>query len=151
MGVKRSWRDYVSWGLIILGAFVLLWATAIDSAPGNTDQAARRIEKSISRRMAKLDSYMQKALEGDLSEWMELDNLPSDMVVYRYVDNALQSWAHTFIVLNDDVQSRMLFQRLTDPNNNFSSPFSGLDDQTTFLNIGQSWYLVRMVAKGNAR
>jgi len=151
MGLKRNWRDYVSWGLILLGAFVLLWATAIDSSPGNTDQAARRMEKSVSRRMARLDSYMQKALEGDLSEWMELDNLPSDMVVYRYVDNALQSWAHTFIVLNDDVQSRMLFQRLTDPNNNFASPFSGLDDQTTFLNIGQSWYLVRMVAQGECK
>ena len=145
-GKKNSWRDFLSWGLTLLGAFVLVWATMIDSSSGNTEQAARRIERVVSRRMARLDGYMQKALEGDLTEWIDLDGLPSDMVVYRYVDNALQSWDHTFIVLNDDVQSRILFQRLTDPNNNFSSPFSGLDEQASFMNIGQSWYLVKMMA-----
>ena len=145
-GKKKGWRDFVSWGLTLLGAFVLVWATMIDSSSGNTEQAARRIERVVSRRMARLDGYMQKALEGDLTEWIDLDGLPSDMVVYRYVDNALQSWDHTFIVLNDDVQSRILFQRLTDPNNNFSSPFSGLDEQASFMNIGQSWYLVKMIA-----
>ena len=147
MGGKRyGWRDYLSWGLLLLSFSVLLWATAFDSSPGNTDQAARRVEKAVDRRMNKLDGYILKALQGDWTEWMELDNLPSDMVVYRYVDNTLQSWAHTFIVLNDDVQSRMIFQRLTDPNNNFASPFSDLSERTTFLNIGQSWYLVRMVS-----
>ena len=144
-GKKYGWRDYVSWGLLLLAAAVLLRATAFGSSPGNTDQAAARVEKVLDRRMNKLDGFILKALEGDWTEWMELDNLPSDMVVYRYVDNALQSWAHTFIVLNDDVQSRMLFQRLTDPNNNFASPFSDLSSQATFLNIGQSWYLVKMV------
>ena len=144
-GKKYGWRDYLSWGLLLLSAFVLLWATAFDSLPGNTDQAAGRVGKVVARRMARLDGYMQKALEGDWTGWMELDNLPEDMVVYRYVNNSLQSWDHTFIVLNDDVQSRMLFQRLTDPNNNFASPFSDLTDRPTFLNIGQSWYLVKMV------
>ncbi len=144
-GKEYGWRDYVSWGLLLLSAFVLLRATAFGSSPGNTDQAAGRVEKVLDRRMNRLDGYILKALEGDWTEWMDLDNLPSDMVVYRYVDNVLQSWDHTFIVLNDDVQSRMLFQRLTDPSNNFASPFSDLTDQATFLNIGQSWYLVKMV------
>ena len=145
-GKKYGWRDYLSWGLLLLSVSVLLWATAFDSSPGNTDQAAKRVEKTVDRRMNRLDSYILKALQGDWTEWMDLDNLPSDMVVYRYVDNTLQSWAHTFIVLNDGVQSRMLFQRLTDPNNNLTSPFSDLSSTTTFMNIGQSWYLVKMVA-----
>ena len=145
VGKKYGWRDYVSWGLLVLSAFVLLRATALDSSPGNTDQAASRVEKVVARRMARLDGYIRKAMEGDWAGWMELDNLPEDMVIYRYVDNTLQSWDHTFIVLNDDVQSRMLFQRLTDPNNNFSSPFSDLTDRPAFMNIGQSWYLVKMV------
>ena len=146
MSKKRyGWRDYLSWGLMLLSVFLLLWATAFDSSPGNTDQAARRVEKAVDRRMNKLDMYILRALEGDWTQWMELENLPSDMVVYRYVNNTLQSWDHTFIVLNDDVQSRMLFQRLTDPSNNFASPFSDLSDRTTFLNLGQSWYLVKMV------
>ena len=152
MGEKRfGWRDYLSWGLLLLSAFILLWATAIDSSPGNTEQAARRVEKVLSRRMARLDGYMQKALDGDWTGWMELDNLPSDMVVYRYVDNVLQSWDHTFIVLNDDVQSRMLFQRLTDPNNNLASPFSDLTEETSFLNIGQGWYLVKMAVRNECK
>ena len=150
-GKGYNWRDRLSWGLMLLGAFLLFWATSIGSAPGDTDQAAGRVERIVSRRMPKLDGYMQKALDGDWTEWMQLDNLPSDMVVYRYVDNILQSWDHTFIVLNDDVQSRMLFQRLTDPNNNFSSPFADLGEAPTFLNIGQSWYLARMVVRNECK
>ena len=150
-GNRYNWRDRLSWGLMLLGAFLLFWATSIGGAPGDTDQAAGRVERIVSRRMAKLDGYMQKALDGNWTEWMQLDNLPSDMVVYRYVDNSLQSWDHTFIVLNDDVQSRMLFQRLTDPNNNFSSPFADLGDEPTFLNIGQSWYLARMVVRNECK
>ena len=151
MGRKYGWRDYVAWGLMLLSVVVLVWATAIDSSSGNTAQAARRVEKVLARRMARLDGYMQKALDGNWDEWMSLDNLPSDMVVYRYVDNVLQSWDHTFIVLNDDIQSRVLFQRLTDPNNNFSSPFSDLSEETTFLNIGQSWYLVKLVVRNECK
>lgn len=150
-GKKHNWRDWLSWALMLLSAFVLLWATAIDHSPGNTEQAARRVEKVLSRRMARLDGYMQKALDGDWTQWMELDNLPSDMVVYRYVNNEIQSWDHTFTVLNDDIRSRVLFQRLTDPNNNFASPFADLSEETTFLNIGQSWYLVKMSVRNECK
>ena len=150
-GKKHTWRDYLSWGLLMLSVFVLVWTTAIDHSPGNTEQAARRVEKVLARRMARLDTYMRQALDGNWNEWMELDKLPSDMVVYRYVDNVLQSWDHTFIVLNDDIRSRMLFQRLTDPNNNFTSPFSDLSEQASFLNIGQSWYLVKMLKRNECK
>ena len=153
MDVKKryTWRDRLAWALMLAAAFVLVWATAIDSSPGNTDQAARRVGKVLSHRMARLDGYMQKALDGNWTEWMELDNLPSDMVVYRYVDNVLQSWDNTFIVLNDDIRSRVLFQRLTDPNNNFTSPFSDIGEETTFLNIGQGWYLVKMFTRNECK
>ena len=150
-GKKHTWKDRLAWVLLAATAFILVWATAIDHSPGNTEQAARRAEKVLARRMARLDSYMQKALDGDWTQWMELDNLPSDMVVYRYVDNVLQSWDHTFTVLNDDIRSRVLFQRLTDPNNNFISPFSDLDGNVTFLNLGQQWYLVRMVSRNECK
>ena len=150
-GKKYNWRDYLAWGLLLLSVFTLVWATAIDHSPGNTDQAARRVEKVLDRRMARLDSYMEKALDGNWTEWMELDKLPSDMVVYRYVDNVLQSWDHTFTVLNDDIRSRVLFQRLTDPNNNFTSPFSDLTDEPSFLNIGQEWYLVKMAVRNECK
>ena len=150
-GKNHTWRDYLSWGLLIISVFVLVWATAIDHSPGNTEQAARRVEKVLARRMARLDAYMQQALDGNWNEWMELDNLPSDMVIYRYVDNVVQSWDHTFTVLNDDIRSRMIFQRLTDPNNNFTSPFADLSEQVVYMNIGQGWYLVKMVARNECK
>ena len=150
-GKNHTWRDYLSWGLLIISVFILVWATAIDHSPGNTEQAARRVEKVLARRMARLDAYMQQALDGNWNEWMELDNLPSDMVIYRYVDNVVQSWDHTFTVLNDDIRSRMIFQRLTDPNNNFTSPFADLSEQVVYMNIGQGWYLVKMVARNECK
>ena len=52
-GKKYNWRDYLAWGLLLLSVFTLVWATAIDHSPGNTDQAARRVEKVLARRMAR--------------------------------------------------------------------------------------------------
>ena len=153
MGVRKkyNWKDCLAWGFLLLSVFVMVWVSAIDYNPGNADQAARRVEKHLSSRMERLDGYMQDALDGDWTEWMELDGLPSDMVVYRYVDNVLQSWDNTFTVLNDDVRSRMIFERLLDPNNNFTSPFSDLTPEPAFLNIGQGWYLVKMMERNECK
>ena len=64
-GKKHTWRDYLSWGLLMLSVFVLVWTTVIDHSPGNTEQAARRVEKVLARRMARLDTYMRQALDGN--------------------------------------------------------------------------------------
>ena len=148
---KSNWKDYTAWGLLALSMLILLWATTVNNTPGNTDQAARRVERVLEGKMAVLDGYIGKAVEGDKSEWMDLDDLPQDMVVYRYVNDTLQSWNHTFIVANDDISSRLVFQRLANPKNGLSSPFTELSDEVAFLNFGQCWYLIKTVTENGCR
>ena len=148
---NHNLKDYIVWGLLAFSMVILLWATTVNNTPGNTDQAARRIERVLENKMARLDSYMDQALDGDPSEWMDLDGLPSDMVVYRYVDDTLQSWNHTFTVANDDISSRLVFQRLANPKNGLFSPFSELTDRISFLNFGQCWYLIKSETNGKCR
>ncbi len=143
---KHNWKDYLVWGLLAFSMLILLWATTVNNTPGDTDQAARRVERILERRAATLDSLVSKALNGNWAEWMEL-GLPEDMVVYRYVDDTLQSWNHTFTVANDNISSRLMFQRLANPKNGLSSPFSELSDELSFMNFGQSWYLIKSVKR----
>lgn len=148
---KHNWKDYLVWGLLALSMLILLWATTVNNTPGDTDQAARRVERVLESRMSQLDGYVEQALNGDRTSWMNLEKLPDDMVVYRYVDDTLQSWNHTFTVSNDDISSRLMFQRLANPKNGLSSPFSELSEGASFLNFGQSWYLIKEGSLGESR
>lgn len=148
---KHNWKNILTWGLLALSMLILLWATTVNNTPGNTDQAARRVERILNQKMAVLDSYIDEALNGDWSGWMELDKLPDDMVVYRYVDDTLRSWNHTFAVANDDISSRLMFQRLANPKNGMSSPFSELTEKVSFMNFGQCWFLMKSVSLNECR
>ena len=148
---RIKWKDYTAAVLVLLSAFILLWATEFTKAPGDTDQAAGRVQKVLNAKMAVLNGYITDALEGDRSQWMSLDDLPADMVIYRYLSDTLQSWDHTFTLLNDEVGPKLLIHNLTNPRNNLSSPFHDVRESASFLNIGQSWYLVKSVLDGNCR
>lgn len=139
---KFSIKDYVVWGLLLLSAVFLFLATTAGD-PGDTGLAAKRVERALEKKMASLDTFMNTALKGDWDEWMHLDGLPDDMVVYRYIDDTLQSWDHTFTVSNDEIASRLMFQRLSNPRNATVSPFADAGSVPSFINIGQSWYLVK--------
>ena len=112
---------------------------------GHIDGVARELSEKVEKRMAVLDGYIEKALEGAPDEWMDLGNLPEDMVVYRYVGDTLQSWANQFPIRNDDIRPQALVQRLGDSRNSFVSPLRDVSEYPTFVNHGSKWYLVKKV------
>ena len=140
---RFKWRDYLSWGLLALSVVFLFFAVLAVGAPGDTGSAASRLERRLERRMAVLDGYARQALEEDADEWLDLSELPSDMVVYRYVNDTLKSWNNSFTVANDDITLRIVFPRLTNPMVNMTSPLSFVTEKTSFMNLGQKWYLVK--------
>lgn len=152
MGLKKhTIKDWLVWGMLSLSFFLLLWAATVNNISGNTDQAARRMERALEEKSIVLDTFINRAMRSDVREWMELDGLPSDMVVYRYVDDTLQSWNNTFTVANDDISSRLMFQRLANPKNGVSSPFIELGSSLSFQNYGQCWYLIKSVIDRSIR
>lgn len=148
---KIGFRQVAALVLFVLSALCFFWASMVAGAPGDTIQAAERLEKHVKSRLELLDTYMERALEGDVSQWMELDDIPMDMVVYRYVDNVLQSWQNSFVVSNEDISNRFIYQRLSNPRNAPSSQLADVREHATYMNLGQQWFLMKSRTEDNVK
>ena len=73
------------------------------------------------------------------------------MVIYRYVNDSLQSWCNRFPVMNDDVRSSMMFDAITNPRSPGRSPLAGIGKDVGFCNLGPKWYLAKAVDSLNVR
>ena len=133
-------------GVAVLSVALALLAASLLTNQSNPDAAstARDLARRVEKRLAALDRYAAEALESD-DDWLRLQDLPEDMVVYRYREDTLQSWAHQFPLRNDDIRSRTLIQRLGDGRSNAASPLSTLSSALTYVNFGPKWYLARSI------
>ncbi len=148
---RRNIRDIIA-GCLLVVSIVLAVLSSLGSYPARRSEvAARRIERSVNGRMAKLDRYVVKALQVPQDEWLELEGLPDDMVIYRYVNDSLQSWCNRFPVMNDDVRSSMMFDAITNPRSPGRSPLAGIGKDVGFCNLGPKWYLAKAVDSLNVR
>lgn len=124
---------------------LLILSMAGNNAGEDTDKVAVRTGQRIESRLAILDSYITQALTTDRNQVIMLDRLPDDMVVYRYVNDSLQSWSNQFSVINDDISSRLVFQRLTDLRSRIVSPLSEVSGELSYMNLGPKWYIIKSV------
>jgi hypothetical protein len=134
MNRRRNIRDYIWLVPAVLSIVLLVFAIATPRAVGDTDTAARKVERRLSRRMARLDWYIQHPQQ----------KLPEDMVVYTYENDSLLAWRNKFPLYNDDISSRVVVQRIANPRVNLRSPLSYVTSEPAFLNIGPNWYIVKM-------
>lgn len=130
---------------IFLGLSVLLFLLSLTLriTSESAEQAAIDMSRKIEKRLAILERYADKAITGNHSQWMHLEGLPQDMVVYRYVYDTLQSWSHQFPVGNDDIGSRMVIERLSNLRSGITSPLSDISEELSYMNLGPKWYLVK--------
>lgn len=148
---KRNWKEPFSLVAMLLSLILLGGSLILGHSPMGTEEAAQRLEKGIGKRMAELDSYMDRALEGFDGEWISFPRLPEDMVVYRYMADTLESWAHQFPLRNDDIRPRILMPRLGSGRGGISSPLSEVTTAASFVNYGPKWYLVKAKESGDRR
>lgn len=113
-----------------------------------TDTAARNLSSRLSARVELLDEYIQQALEKSDDPWMRLDNLPEDMVIYRYRADTLQSWCHQFPVSDDEIDTRSLFRLAPSLSNTWSMPLADIGPELSFRSIGPKWYLAKSREEG---
>lgn len=146
MNKSRLIRQSVAF--VIMAASAIIFAASLISGTGSSEDpeaAAADFGKKTSARVKLLDKYIEKALTQDPGTWMELKGLPEDMVVYRYVDDTLQSWAGQFPIRNDDIRVRQMGSRLSDARSNVTSPLADATSQLSFVNHGPKWYLEKAV------
>ncbi len=144
-GTHKRW--YFIWGALAAALILTVVLLSSRSTPGDIIRAAQRTEKSLGKRMASLDSQLETALDGGDQRVGSL-GLPGDMVIYKYVEDSLVSWCNQFPVKNDDITGRLVFQRLSRPRENISSPLAEVRDEPQFVNYGMKWYLVKSRSKG---
>lgn len=134
------------WVLLVATAVMLIGVSLSGyRGPDMASVAARKFEKKICRRMELLDRHMTEVMEGDHNDWAYVRNLPEDMVIYRYVNDSLQSWCNQFTLDNDDISRRTYVKRFMNLRYNIVSPLIEVGPEISYMNIGPSWYLVKAI------
>ena len=136
---------------LLLAALLPVLLAAGCTAVSGPERAARRVGRAVNARLKTLDALSEKALQTPAGEWLELGTLPEDMVVYRYDDDTLSSWAGRFSTSNDALSSGVFFQSLVNPRSGLRSPLSDVGPDWSYCNIGPKWYLARATTEGGAR
>lgn len=140
---RLSIKTYVVGGILAVGLAVLILSLISPRSLTNATVEAKRTEMILNSRMDKLDEFVEMALNGNPDEWMNLGTVPEDMVLYRYLDDSLQSWCHQFTVYNDDIHGRFMVERLVNPMASLESPLLNVTEEVGFYNFGPKWYLAK--------
>ena len=144
-------KEWLALLLLAAGAALFVSSLRVTRSPGDTSGAARRTERILERRAAQLDGYIARALDQDPHQWMSLEDLPQDFVLYRYCRDTLQSWRHEFPVSNDDISQRVYVPFLVDPRIGAVSPLLEVDDTLGFYSFGARWFLAKSAERGEVR
>ena len=150
----RIWpkiRRGLPWAVLCLAVVLVFLLVRSIFGSDSSEKAASRMERRLSQRMETLTSYMQEVMEMSPTEWPNLSDLPSDMVVYRYIDDTLQSWNHQFTLDNDDISRRMYTPVFVGANYNIVSPLREVDTIPSLMNLGPKWYVVKKIVSGNSQ
>lgn len=133
----------------LLAALVtFLFSLTVNTSLESSDKLAVNLAKKIEKRIALMDKYAQAAFDSDHSDWLDLKNVPEDIVIYRYVYDTLQSWCNQFPILNDNIGTRVFFHRLSNFRTGFVSPLSEITQKPHYLCLGSKWYIVKMMSDG---
>ena len=137
--------------MIFLLALLLFVLSLVSNNMGsNTDTVANKASHRLKQRIEVLDRYIIDALDTEKCDLLEM-KIPDDMVIYRYVNDSLQSWCNQFSIINDDIANRMIFQRISDMNNRIESPLAGVTEEFSFISLGPKWYVIKAVNGDNIR
>lgn len=97
-------------GAIAVALFLLSFI--VSNSEVRIRREARKVERKIERRQKVIDSYAKKAMEVPANEWLQFEDFPDDMVLYKYNADTLQSWINQFSISNDEVDVYPLWYRL---------------------------------------
>ncbi len=148
---KRWLHKRVPMMALVLALVLFVLSMAGNDAGNDTEKDAREVAARIEKRLAILDEFIARAEQTDTDEFIFDKGLPDDMVIYRYVNDSLQSWNNQFSTLNDDITSRLVFYRLTDRRVSLVSPLTEATGEISYMNIGPKWYLVKSVTSDNQK
>ena len=152
MKAKRTFFSRVG-GLIsrylveLLGALaIFLFVFSFHSRSYESQLASRvaRIERALQGRERIIEGYIHNALSQPADVCLDMDDLPGDMVLYKYNMDTLHSWINEFPILHDDTDAYPGSYRLEvgSESEDGISPLASLGDRWQYLDLGESHYIV---------
>jgi len=139
---------------------VLLWICAVIttiasfmefSPAGSMDREVKRLEKRIHKRQEILESFAKRTLKLPQNEFINFESeLPEDMVIYRYFDDTLQSWANQLPISNDEIGFNFPFGYILNHMNSRVVTYTPLaylrssDGVEQYVSLGSAWYIVNI-------
>ena len=151
MKLSRNIKEWIATVLLVLGVALFIGSMQSTQERGDASVAARRLERTLARRIARLDALMDLALVQPPQQWMTLGDVPEDFVLYRYCSDTLQSWCHEFPITNDNINLRVYVPFLADSRLGAVSPLLQVSDSLGFYNLGSRWYLAKSKGDANMR
>ena len=140
-----TYRSLVSLFFFLLALVLFLFSHAGATPDKDVKRIGQRLERSVQDRVRQLDQYLIRVQEADADGLMAFSDIPDDMVIYKYVNDSLQSWCNQFSVINDDISAKLVFHRLTNLKNTIVSPLSEVTEDLAYMNLGPKWYIVKSV------
>lgn len=146
--IKRNRTNF----LLFLTVFTYAFSFLQDSSQRDIERETEHLQRKVIERQYLLESYVRKALAIPEHEWLEID-LPEDMVIYRFVNDTLQSWSNRFPIGNDEIRKLPLMHRIHDMSINsfYNMPLSHLPNQDQYSNLGSAWYITHIYRSGNIK
>ena len=134
--------------LLILTAVFFVMSMTRHKRVEDTDPIARKTEKRIEQRIELLNRYVIQIADSPTDTSLNL-KIPEDMVIYRYVNDSLVSWTNQFPIINDDISTRMMIQRLTNFRVRLISPLTQASHRFSYVNLGPKWFIIKEVSGKN--
>ena len=158
-GKHTYWKQikdfYKKFGVAVIfsSAIVFLLLSYIIPDGNNLESEVRTLESNIHKRQQILHNYVQKAFSIPINEWLELDDFPDDMVIYRYNEDTLQSWVNQFPITNDETDALNLWYRINHltSKSQYNTPLAYLSDHEQYVNLGSAWYLVKVYSMNRVK
>ena len=137
------------WGAAVICLITSFLQITSDSIGKNT----KKMERMLHQRERILDKHIEKAFSIPVDHWLDIKDLPEDMVIYRYVSDTLQSWVNLFPISNDDVDLIPHWYRIHDLTNTniYNTPLAYLQEEIQYVNLGPSWYIIKIEKRDNIK
>ena len=130
--------------VFLLAVVFFVMSMAGNNTGDNTEEVAQKAESLVAKRVEILDKYVEEVLACDPEKTLRME-IPEDMVIYRYVNDSLTTWINQFPIINDDISTRMMIQRLSNFRVRLTSPLSQAESEFSYINLGPKWYIIKEV------
>ena len=133
-------------------AFILTVVSYLELSPvGSLDREVSRFESQIHRRQTILEEYAVEVLNSPDTAFIRFDQFPSDMVIYRYFNDTLQSWINQLPIANDDIDYFPFAYRMNHLGSRVvtNTPLAYLGMVEQYVSLGSAWYIVNVYVRHN--